>query len=319
MLNAEASQLRLRVFGGRGWMDGGDINGNIRGWDSYFGDRNTAPYSFDYGVEEFHFQWEGGVEVVYRLSSRLHLALGAELLTGTIQGEMTASLNEEEDYFNSSDDYGMIYRDEQSVLQPRYSLQSIPLLLTVYYFYPLGKRLNLFFGCGGGFYLGKITYREEYEYAFDYEDEKYLSASLLEFVDQYSSSGVYSEKSTSHTIGFHAKGGLELKIRQDFHFFIEVQGRWANYSNWKGSWSDDYTWDHTWGYWGVNSDQGSSEDEGEGKLWMVEFESDETGISYPRLIFSEEKPVGSSYSGVRSAKVNLSGVTLRVGIRLSFD
>ncbi len=319
MLNVEASQLRFRIFGGPSWIDGGDLNRNIRGWDNYFEDRNKAPYSFDYSVKELHFQWEGGVEVIYRLSSRFHLALGAELLTGTIHGEMTSSLDQEQDYFNSSDDYGTIFLDEQSVLQPRYSLRSIPLTLTIYYFFPAGKRVNFFLGCGGGFYLGKITYEEEYEYTFDYRDEKYLSASLLEFVDQYSSSGTYLEESTSHAIGFHAKSGLELKIRQDLLLFIEVQGRWANYSDWKGSWKDEYAWDHTWGYWGANFDRDSSEDVGEGKLWMVEFESDETGKSYPRFIFSKEKPVGSSYSGMRPAKINLSGVTVRVGIRLSFD
>jgi len=49
-------------------MDGGDLNRNIRGWDNYFEDRNKAPYSFDHDIKEFHFQWEGGVEVIYRLS-----------------------------------------------------------------------------------------------------------------------------------------------------------------------------------------------------------------------------------------------------------
>lgn len=316
-LKVEASQLSFKICGGGSWVDGGDLNRNIRGWKNYFNDRNKNPYSFSYDVKELHSLWEGGAEVAYGLSSRFSIAVGLEFLTGATKGEMLSRLNQEQDYYNSPEDFGTIFLDEQSIQQPKYRVQSIPLTLTLYYSLPFGPRGSFFLGCGGGYYSGKITYREDYEYNFDYSDEKNLSGSLLEFVDQYSSSGNYSEETTCRAFGFHAKGGLELNIRRGLSLIIEVQGRWVDFNDWSGKKSDSYNWSHTWGYWGVFSDEGSSEEHTEGKLWMVEFKSDETGESYPRLVFSEEKPLSSSFSGARKVKINLSGFSFRIGIKIN--
>jgi len=51
---------------------------------------------------------------------------------------------------------------------------------------------------------------------------------------------------------------------------------------------------------------------------MVEFKSDETGKSYPRFVFSEEKPLFFSYTEIKPAKINLNGFSLRIGIKISF-
>jgi len=286
-LDIEASRLSFKIYGGRSWFDGGDLNKNIRGWNNYFNDRNENPYSFNYDVKELRDLWEGGAEVVYSLSSRFRVALGLEFLTGANEGEMFSSLNQEQDYYYSAEDFGTIFLEEQSFQQPKYKVQSIPLTLTLYYFLPLGPRASIFLGCGGGYYSGKITYREDYEYNFDYKDEKNLS------------------------------GGLELNIRRGLYLIIEVQGRWVDFSGWSGSKSDNYTWNHIWGYWGAFSDEGSSEESREGELWMVEFKSDQTGESYPRLVFSGEKPLSSFFSGARAAKINLSGFSFRIGIKVN--
>lgn len=315
-LNIEASQISFRIYGGGSWADAGDLNKNIRGWSNYFKDRNQTPYSFGYDVKEIQSLWEGGAEVAYSLSSRFFIALGIEFLKGGTKGEMTSRLNQEQDYFYSPADFGTIFIDERSIQYPEYRLQCIPITLTLYYSFPFGTRVNFFLGCGGGYYSGKMTYREDYQYDFDYRDEKNLSGSILEFVDQYSSSGTYTEKSTCKAFGFHTRGGLELKIRTNIHLIIEGHGRWVNFSEWKGSKKDSYTWDHTWGYWGSSSDQGSFEEVEEGKLWLAEFKSDETGKSYPRFVFSKNKPVASSYSGTRPAKINLNGLSIRMGIRI---
>lgn len=316
-LDIEASQLSFKICGGGSWVYGGDLNKNIQGWNNYFNDRNKNPYSFDYDVKELHSLWEGGAEVGYALSSRFRVALGLEFLAGATEGEMFSSLNQEQDYYNAADDFGTIFLDEQSFQKPEYRVQSIPLTLTLYYSLPLGPRASIFLGCGGGYYSGKITYKENYEYNFDYKDEKNLSGSLLEFVDQYSSSGTYSEKSTSKAYGFHAKAGLELNIRRGLYLIIEAQGRLVDFNIWSGNKKDSYTWNHTWGYWGAFSDNGSSEESKEGKLWMVEYNSEQTGKSYPRLVFSGEEPLSSSFSGARAAKINLNGFSFRVGIKIS--
>lgn len=316
-LNAGASELSLKLWGGGSRVDGGDLNRNISGWDSYFEDRNKAPYSFSYDVKRLQAVWGCGAELTWRPFTHLSFGLGLEFLRGAAEGEMASHMTEEQAYFNSSQDFGTIFIDEQSSQQPKYRIQSIPLTLTLYYFFTFGKKVNLFLGCGGGCYFGKMTYRENYSYDFDYTDEKNLSGSILEFIDQYSTSGSYSEEMSCKAFGFHAKGGCEFKIGGRLYFIVEAQGRKVGFNDWKGQKKDSYTWSHTWGYWGVFSDEDSAEEAGEGKLWMAEFVSDETGKSYPRFVFSEEKPLSPSYSRPRPAKINLSGLSLSLGIRIS--
>lgn len=316
-LKIEASQLSLKLFAGGSWVEAGDLCENIRGWKDFSRDHNKNPYSFGYDVKELHLFMESGTELAWSFSSRFYVALGLEFIAGSTEGEMTSSFSQKQNYSNSSIDFGTIFIEEQSSQQPKYKLQAIPITLTFYYSFNLGNRINFFLGGGGGYYSGKMTYMEDYQYDFDYRDEKNYSGSLLQFVDQYSSSGTYSEESTCKAFGLHGKVGFEIKIHGRFHLIIEALGRRVDFKDWRGSKRDSYSWSHTWGYWGAFSDTGASEEAGDGKLWMVEFESDETGKSYPRLVFSEEKPLVSSYSGARPARINMNGFSLRIGIRIS--
>ena len=311
------SQISFRIYGGGGWIDCGDLNENIQGWKTYFNDRDESPDLFRYNLDELHRLWEGGLEISYSFSSRFQAALGLELLNRKIKGDSTSRIWREQNYFNSASDFGTISISEQTLKKPEYSIQAIPVILTLYYSFPLGTEGNFFLGCGGGYYSSKLTYRETYEYNFDYKDEKNFSGSMMEFLDLYSSSGAYLEETSSKTIGFHLKAGLEIEIRKGLHFIIEAFGRMANFNDWKGDKKDAYDWTHTWGFWGTHSAQGRFEEVEHGRLWNVSFESDDTGKSYPRLIFSEEKPLNAYYSDVRKANINLNGLSLRIGIKVS--
>jgi hypothetical protein len=316
-LNVTSSPLSLKLYGGRSWFGGGDLASSIQGWLSYLRDRNSSPYSTSADLKELRGFWDAGAELTYSLSSRIRLGLELGFLYGRTAGMMRLRLSREEDYFFSPDDFGTISVDEQSDQKPSYTLQSMPVSLTLSYSLPFGKWVNFFLGCGGGYYPARIRYREEYEYDFNYRDEQNLSGSIAEYIDQYSTAGTYSEACRSQAFGFHVRAGLEIQIRRNAHLVIEAWGRKVEFGNWKGRKKDTYDWSHTWGYWGAFSEEGSSEDSGEGKLWMVEFWSEETGKSYPRLIFSEEEPLSPSFLSAREMKMNLDGFSLRVGIRFS--
>lgn len=311
------SQISFRIYGGGGWIDCGDLNKNIQGWKNYFNDRDKSPDLFKYNVEELHGFWDGGLELSYSFSSRFQAALGLEFLTGKTKGNATSRIWREQNYFYSATDFGTISISEKILKKPEYRIQTIPVVLTLYYSFPLGTRWNFFLGCGGGYYSSKLTYKEGYQYNFDYKDEKIFYGSLMEFVDVYSSSGNYSEEISSKTFGFHLKTGLELEIRRGLHFIIEAFGRQANFNDWKGDKKDSYNWTHTWGFWGIYSDKGHFEEVKKGKLWKVEFQSDDTGKSYPQLVLSEEKPLNASYYNAQQARINLNGFSLRIGIRVS--
>lgn len=315
---AVLSQLSFRIFAGKSLIHGGDLNQNIYGWSEYFKDRNQAPYTFDYNLKELHSFLEGGVDLAYNFSHRWSAALSIELLEGTTHGEMSSSMNDEQDYFHSPGDSGTIYLNEQSLQEPKYHLQTIPVSITIFYSFPFRDNMNFFLGCGVGYYSGKINYRENYQYDFDYIDEKNNNGVPVSFVDKYSSSGSYYEESRCKTFGFHLRGGLEYKIRSGIHLIVEAAGRMVEFKEWKGNKNDSFSWDHTWGYWGAYSDKDSLKEAAEGKLWMVTFHSEKTGKSYPRFIFSDEKPSSYFYTEVRPARINLNGLSLRAGIKISF-
>jgi hypothetical protein len=314
-LNAGASPLSFRLCPGLSWIDGGDLNRNIQGWKSYIEDYYQSPYSLECDLKKLHGLWSLQAEVVYTFSPRISLALGLEFLTGDAQGSVFFHLGTEEDYFRSVQDFGTVFLDEQSFQKPRYRLQSIPLTLTFYYSFPFGRGVNFFLGCGGGYYWARLNYKEEFDYHFEYKDQNNLNGSLVEFIDNYFSSGIYSEKTSSMAFGLQAKGGLEIKIGKRFHFLLEAQARMVDSSDWSGSKSDEYEWSHTWGYWGSLSDSGSEKISDKGKLWMVDFQSEETGKSYSRFFFSSQKP-SSPYTEARPAKINLNGFSIRAGIRI---
>jgi hypothetical protein len=43
-----------------------------------------------------------------------------------------------------------------------------------------------------------------------------------------------------------------------------------------------------------------------------------TGKTYPRLVFSGEKPVSSDYRAVRPANLGLNGFSAKIGLHISF-
>lgn len=317
-LPTAASHLSLKLYGGGSWIGGGDLNRHIQGWKSLFSDLNVPPYSFDLSLNQLHALWESGVEVTYRFTPRISISLGLGYTSGKTQGEARSSLKKQESYFYSAEDFGTFSVDEQSQQLPEYRLQTYPLTGTLCVDFPSGGRLHFFLGAGGGYYSGKITYMENYQYDSDIVDEKIFSGSLLRIDDTYSSSGTYTEALKSSALGLHAGGGLEYRMSQRFSLVVEMQGRWVEFRNWHGQKTDKYTWDHVWGAWGTNSDSGSAQQSEDGKLWMVNFQSDATGKSYPHLAFSANSPLSSFYSGARLAHINLNGLILRLGVRINF-
>lgn len=316
-LDIEASSLGFRFYGGGSWVDGGDLNKNIQGWKDYFIDRNEGSYSSAYDVKKLHRLWDSGAEAAYGLSPRLRITLGIEFLTGKTKGEIFSVSHQEQDYFNSNDDFGETLVDEQSLQQPQYRLQAVHIPLTFSYSFPFGNRAQIFLGGGVGYYSGELKFNEIYQYDFDYIEEKNLSGTLIKVADLYSSLGEYSEETTCKTFGFHLKGSLELEIRRDLFLIIEAVGRWVEFRNWQGSKTDTFSWDHIWGPWGAFSESDSQVERNLGRLWFAETQSDEMGKSYPQFVFSEEEPQSSIYNNARPAKINLNGISLRIGIRIS--
>jgi len=314
--SVDASPLSFKITGGLAWLDGGDLNSNIQGWKSYYSDRSLSPDNFSFDLAEIHFAREGGIEITYSLSPRWTIGLGLELHQANSGGTMSSSLELEESYSRTVDDFGTIVFSENRIQRPEYRFRGLPIVLTLYHHFPFSSRGNVFVGAGGGYHFGRLEYKENYQYDSDYTDDNSLSGSLLRYVDQYSSSGSYSEESRSDALGFHGQAGLEWKVSGRIHLVFEVVGRWVGFTGWTGDKRDRYSWEQTWGFWGANTDQGADETSSEGRLWMVGYQSDITGKSYPRLVFSDEEPRFASYQDVRLAKINGNGFSFRIGLKI---
>lgn len=311
-----AFEFSLKAGGAWSWVDGGDLNESITGWRRYYQDRQDASFSASYSLKEMHGCLEGSAEAVVHLSSHWSLGVGVGLLEQRRNGQVRTRLAVHQTNPMLPSGSVTVDLEEISDQQPRFFLETIPVTFTVSYSLGLGDKTWLDLGGGAGIYWSRLVYEEDYEYAFDYTEEKLAPGSSVQYVDWFSSSGKYTEETRSRGLGLHGRVALNLKLSASLFLTAELFGRRVELKNWKGEKTDAYEWWQTWGPWGAFSETGEEEETVAGRLWRVDLHSSGTGGSYPRLIFSDAQPVSSSYLSARPAKINLSGVGLRIGVGL---
>jgi hypothetical protein len=79
--------LEFSVSAGLGPLSSGDLNDGTRGFADWFGASIGIPATGD--AEILSLGWLAGVEVAYRVSPRLAIGLGADLIRASAPGEMT--------------------------------------------------------------------------------------------------------------------------------------------------------------------------------------------------------------------------------------
>ena len=317
-LNARPAEFSLKLNAGAGWLDGGDLNRSIGGWKDYYQDRKSPSFSSSYGLKKLRGILEVQAELAVRFSPRWSVGLAVGYVPGTTSGEVSTRLSEEEAYTLPSGGGGAISLEEETARLLRFELKAVPVLVTVYWSFPLRDNLQLSLGAGGGLYLGRYTYREEYIYTLDYSDTQNAAGGTTQYIDRYESAGEYGETASARSFGAHGLVGLDYRISPSLAITFEVVGRWAGLDDWRGEKTDAYEWSQTWGFGGGFSEEGQAEESAEGKLWRVDARGETTSGTYPRLVFGAEEPASSSYSNVRPARINLGGVSARIGFRFQF-
>jgi len=174
-----------------------------------------------------------------------------------------------------------------------YSLEPIitvtPVNLSLYFFPPIASSMNIYLYGGFGYYISKLT-------------------SIYRFDAQLAGFPEYWEKSESELkdkgLGFHAGAGLEFNIAPKIAIFIEGKGRYCKLKSWEG----DSTLTDSDGWTGSES----------GTMWYYEAQDFDTGKWYSMIVLQEDKPSGYYIRNIREFEVNLSGISLRTGIRIKF-
>lgn len=311
-----AFEFSLKASGGWSLVDGGDLNESIAGWQRYYQDRESPFFSASYSLKEMHGCLEGSAEAVVHLSSRWSAGVGVGLIEQRRNGQIQTRLAVHQTNPMLPSGSATVDLEETTDQHPGFSLETIPVTFTVTYSLGLGEKSWLDLGGGAGVYWSKLVYQEDYEYAFDYTEEKLTPGASVQYVDRFSSSGKYREETRSRGLGLHGRIALNLKISASIFLTAELFGRWVELKNWEGKKTDAYEWRQTWGLWGAFSETGEEEESVTGRLWRVDLRSSETGGSYPRLIFSDVQPASASYLSVKPARLNLSGIGLRIGLGL---
>ena len=317
-LSAGPSEFSLKLSAGAGWLDGGDLNSSIAGWKDYYQDRTSSSFSSSYGLKELRRIPEIQAELAVRFSSRWSVGLAVGFIPGATSGEVSTLLSEEEAYSLPSGGGGVISLEEELTGLLKYELRAVPVLLTVYWSFPLRNNLELNLGAGGGLYLGRFTYREESLYYLNSIDTQNTAGEPAQYFDLYELAVEYSEKASARGFGAHGLVGLDYRISPSLAVTFEVVGRWAGLDDWRGEKTDAYEWSQTWGFGGGFSEEGEFEESTEGKLWRVDARGETTSGTYPRLVFQADEPASASNSNVRPARINLGGVSVRIGFRFQF-
>jgi hypothetical protein len=99
---------------------------------------------------------------------------------------------------------------------------------------------------------------------------------------------------TSQAIGFHIGLGMELYLSQRTSFLVDVLGRYGRLRNIKGD---------------LIENGATIKD---AVLWFCE------QGAYPLIIIDDSPPPAWRYSSIRKGEVNLSGVSVRVGVKIRF-
>ncbi len=164
---------------------------------------------------------------------------------------------------------------------------AIPIKVGIYYtfssvFAPQGKSSSYLFG-GIGLYSAKFSYSDKFTYQTDWWN--------------------YSFEAKASGIGFYAGFGGESWINPNFAFIYEISGRYANIGGFTGNWQND--------------DNGTTSS-GSGKLYYFEWLDSTYGNWYPTTDVYTDAPSGSTLRNVREAKIDFSGVGLKVGIKINF-
>ena len=178
--------------------------------------------------------------------------------------------------------------DEQLIFAPKIKA-AMPLGLNLYYSAYSSSKFNILIHSGIEWHTGKITENQTY-YLFYSTGETYYG-------------NRYWSVENKFCLGFQGGLGLEYSITDDLALVMEMQGRYVRMSNFKGT---------------MKSVNNSYQYEESGTLYYFRTTRGETGPWYTELEVRERQPdIGIlPIKDAREAILNLSGFSLRIGVRI---
>jgi len=168
---------------------------------------------------------------------------------------------------------------------------AIPITLSFYYGVPVGSSMQVMLNAGLGYYLGTVDFNLFFEGDTGF----------------YTDEGTDNWSAKSNALGFHGGIDLEFGIAHNLALVVGAKGRYAKLTDLTGTKDYDYSRStgYSYSYYNENA-----------TLWFGDYK--EGSKKYSLVQLSEDKPSGSSWSNVRKAEVNLSGIVFQAGIKVFF-
>ncbi|MCJ7612842.1 MAG: outer membrane beta-barrel protein [Candidatus Aminicenantes bacterium] len=195
---ARAAGVKIKLYGGYGYLLGGDLNSGTEGLSNIWMDPlRGAGYTIDGSFQPAHLGLNFGGDVIVMFNSVMGLGFGADSLKASKDSTITAT-------------YGMT--SLRSILKTEAS--AIPLKVSLYFCIPAGAGFSMNLHFGAGYYMAKMSNSVRFE----------EGAGFLEYANTAKANG----------IGFHGGLGFEFDLSANIGLFIEAQGRYAKLGGFKG-------------------------------------------------------------------------------------
>jgi hypothetical protein len=198
-ITARAAGLTIRLYSGVNYLQGGDLNGGLQGWTDYWkGSYRQSGYPNQAGsFNPVHLGFLGGGDLIFQLSPRFGIGLGAE-------------------YFEASKSSTLTFQSTSSNLTWTIAGKpsAVPVKASLFYFVPLGKNVTLSIHGGAGYYWAQTRL----------ESNTVSAAPVIEYLIDAKAAGV----------GFHGGFGLEWKLFPKVNFLVEAVGRYASLTGFEG-------------------------------------------------------------------------------------
>jgi opacity protein-like surface antigen len=298
------------LTGGVSFINGGDLNNDIREFHKFISNLNGVPgWSANLDLAEMDYVLNFGGELVYQIKNNFGVGIGTEYLARTVEEPANYDYSDSTEYW-----WGTGFDHFNEVNTHSYTLKAIPILLNLYYFIPLGKKTSISLNLGTGYYFGSYKHSSDFDGSSEYKEESWY---YLDYLYDYSYTGVREDTTNATTFGFHGGIGIDFNLTSHIGIIIEARGRIVNFKDWEG----DYFYEESWEefewletYERIFFDLGSEQEKETGKLWLISFTDRTTDSDYKTINVFDEEPEIS----LRQAEINLNGITLRAGIKIRF-
>ncbi|MCX6561736.1 MAG: hypothetical protein NTZ26_14630 [Candidatus Aminicenantes bacterium] len=184
-------------------------------------------------------------------------------------------------------EYGIDAVQVTETLTPK--LAVIPVTASLHLFLPVGGKIKIDLSAGGGAYLTRLDWTSSYR------------ISLL----GYTGTDDFHFQGSKWGLGAHAGLGLEWSLTPALAATLNITGRWVRVSGFQGDWTETGAGDF-WSFTEGGSDY---------SFFYYDWSSGST--TYPQVVFQTDVPQGTTVANARQARIDLTGFTATVGIRLN--